>query len=111
MAPLTFVDGVTKPWALVVNAVGPRYVGSALVLARLDGWVIVLVGHCTRKLWAPAGSATSSNSAAAPRRHNSTLDMSPPAGTNDDRRVFKRPLRIQTPPTRKGSGPRFAAAD
>jgi hypothetical protein len=55
------------------------YAGSALLMLRDDGCVMVLVGHCTRKDWAAAGiAATKTRGAKSQRVRNILLAMRPP---------------------------------
>jgi len=69
------------------------------------GWVIVLVGHCTRKLCAPAWQRNqSATNAARPRaRHSSDIGPCglPPRGQVTTSRVLQRASHHKTPPPPK----------
>src|ERR1700687_1776877 len=56
IAPFTFALGTRYPLAGLVfvdlNVVAAVYAGSELLSWSAAGWVMVLVGHCTRKDWA-----------------------------------------------------------
>src|SRR5579862_2444736 len=48
IAPFTFALGTKYPLVPIESVVGPAYAGSELLSWSADGWVMVLVGHCTR---------------------------------------------------------------